>query len=240
MVASQFDRPMLHLLPPRIDVVIALAVGSTWGILSVVSFTQPDPFRPVAFIDYLAVVSFSAALAVLAPAAWLIAKVAGRAMALRRHAAVTALAAVTIFGALTLQDGGFGVAILAWLVAGVALWRGVGSVVRASAIIMAFGGPVAGFGNLIEDGFGLKDVGGAVYVTGLGGSLTGLLGLTVALALGGRFALAGLCAATLGGMAASTQYGGGLVILAAWFTFAAWIRGRPTSRTAAGTGHDVS
>jgi hypothetical protein len=81
---------MLHVPPPRIDVVIALAVGSTWGFLSVVFFTQPDPFHPVALIDYVAVVSFSAALAALAPAAWLVAKVAGRAMALHRRTAVAA------------------------------------------------------------------------------------------------------------------------------------------------------
>jgi hypothetical protein len=63
--------------------------------------------------------------------------------------------------------------------------------------------------------------------------------LTVALALGGRFALAGLCTATFAGMAASTQYGGGLVILAVWFGFAAWIRRGPTSPTTA-WGQDVS
>jgi hypothetical protein len=231
---------MLRVLSPGIDVVIALAVGSTWGILSVVSFTEPDPFHPVAFTDYLAVVSFSVALAILAPAAWLIARVAGRTLALRRRSAVAALAAATLFGALTFRDGGLGVALAAWLVAGVAVWRGIDSVVRGSAILTAVSGPVAGIGNLIEDGFGLKDVGGALFVTGLGGSLVGLLGLTVALALGGRFALAGLCTATLAGMAASTQYGGGLVILAVWFGFAAWIRRGPTRLTTAGAGHDVS
>jgi len=231
---------MLHGLRPRIDVVIALAVGSTWGFLSVVHFTGPDPFQPVALIDYVAVVSFSVALAVLAPAAWLIAKVAGRAMALHRRTVVAALAAATLLGALTFQDGGLGVAIAAWLVAGVARWRGVGSVVRATAIITTVSGPVAGFGNLIEDGLGLKDVGGAIFLTGLGGSLVGLLGLTVALALGGRFALAGLCTATLGGMAASTQYGGGLLILAVWFSFAAWIGRGPTSQRTGGAEHHVS
>jgi len=215
---------MLRVLHPQIDVVIALAVGSTWGFLSVVSFAQPDPFRPIALIDYVAVVSFSVALAALAPAAWLIAKVAGRAMARNRRSAVATLSAVTLFGALTFQDGGLGVAVAAWLVAGVAMWRGLGSIVRATAVVAAVSGPVAGFGNLIEDGFGLKDVGGAIFVTALGASLVGLIGLTVALALGGRFALAGLCTATLAGAAASTQYGGGLVILAVWLMFAAWIR----------------
>jgi hypothetical protein len=117
---------MLQVLPPRIDVVIALAVGSTWGFLSVVFLTQPDPFQPIALIDYVAVVSFSVALAVLAPAAWLISKVAGRAMALHRHSAVAALGAATLFRALMFQDGGLGVAIAAWLVAGVAMWRGLG------------------------------------------------------------------------------------------------------------------
>jgi hypothetical protein len=63
--------------------------------------------------------------------------------------------------------------------------------------------------------------------------------LTVALALGGRIALAGLCAATLGGMAASIQYGGGLVILAVWVGFAAWIRRDRTSPTTA-RGHDAA
>lgn len=227
-------------LPPRIDVVIALAVGSTWGFLSVVFLTQPDPFQPIALIDYVAVVSFSVALAVLAPAAWLISKVAGRAMALHRRSAVAALGAATLFGALTFQDGGLGVAIAAWLVAGVAKRRGLGSIVRATAVVTAVSGPVAGFGNLIEDGFGLKDVGGAIFVTGLGGSLVGLIGLTIALALGGRFALAGLCTATLAGAATSTQYGGGLVILAVWLMFAAWIRRRPTSVPTTGAGHDVS
>ena len=226
-------RPKLRVLSPRIDVVSAFAVGSAWGFLSVVFFAQPDPFRPIAFIDYLAVVSFSVALAALALAAWLITGVVGRTMVLHRRTAVAALAPATIFGALTFQDGGLGVAVAAWLVAGVAVWRGPGSVVRGSAIITVVSGPVAGIGNLIEDGFGLKDVGGAIFVTGLGGSLIGLIGLTIALALGGRLALAGLCAATLVGMAASTQYGGGLVILAVWFGFAAWIRRRPTSLTTA-------
>ena len=173
---------MLDVTPRRIGVVIALAVGSTWGFLSIVFFAQPDPFHPIRFIDYVAVVSFSVALAVLAPAAWLIARVAG-----------------------------------------VAMWRGLGTVVRATAIIMAVGALVAAFGNLIEDGFQMKDVGGALFVAGLGGMLIGMFGLTVAIALAGSLAVAGLCAATVGGIIATTQYGGGLVVLAVWLGFAAWI-----------------
>lgn len=229
---------------PRIDVVIALAVGSTWGFRSLLSFAQPDPFHQIRLIDYLAVVSFSVALAVLAPAAWLIARVAGRAMALHRRSAVAALAAATLVGALTFQDGGLGVAVAAWLVAGVALWRGLGTVFRATAIILAVGAPVAGVGNLIEDGFQMKDVGGALFDVGLGGMLIGLLGLTVALALGGRWALAGLCAATFGGMAASTQYGGGLVILASGSVSppgsGVVTAGLTTGLTTGGARHDVT
>ena len=233
------NRPMLHGLRSKVDVLIALAVGSTWGFLSVVSFTHPDPFRPITLIDYVAVASFSVALTVLAPAAWLVARVAGRIPVPDRRSSVLALAAATLFGALTFQAGGFGVAIGAWLVVGVAMWRGAGTVVRASSIITAIGGPVGGFGNLIEDGFGLKDVGGALFVAGLGMSIIGLLGLTVVLALGRCFALAVLCTATLAGIFTSTQYGGGLLILAVWFSFAAWIRRERTGpRTEAAWPHD--
>ena len=213
---------MLDVTQRRIGVVIACAVGSTWGFLSFVSFAHPDPFHPISFIDYVAVVSYSVALAALAPAAWLIARVAGRAMARGRRAIMAALAAATLVGALTFWEGGVSLIVGTWLVAGVAMWRGPGAVVRATAIIMAVGAPVAVFGNLIEDGFQMKDVGGALFVVGLGGTLIGLLGLTAATALAGRFALAGLCAATVAGILAS-QYGGGLVVLAAWLGFAGWI-----------------
>ena len=170
----------------RIGVVIALAVGSAWGFLSVLAFAQPDPFTPIRFIDYLAVVSFSVALAVLAPAAWLIARVAGG-----------------------------------------AFWRGLGGIIRGTAIILAVGGLMAGFGNLIEDGLQMKEVGGALFSIGLGGIFIGLLGMTFALALGGRWALAGLCAVTFGGMLASQQYASGLIVMAVWYAFAVWLwRGR--------------
>ena len=185
-------RRVSDLADARIGVGIALAVGLTWGFRSIVTLAQPDPFHPIQPIDYLAVVSFSVALAVLSPAAWLVARVAERTR-----------------------------------------WRGLDRVLGATAIILAVSAPIAGFGNLIEDGFGAKDVGGALYVAGLSGVLCGLLGLSVSLALGGRWALAGLCAATFGGILASEHYVGGLVVLAVWLVFASSIwRPRSTDATA--------
>ena len=73
----------------------------------------------------------------------------------------------------------------------------------------------------------------ALYVAGLGGVLGGLLGLSVCLALGGRWVLAGLCAATFGGILASEHYVGGLVVLAVWLVFASSIwRPHSTDATA--------
>ena len=61
-----------------------------------------------------------------------------------------------------------------------------------------------------------------MFVAGFGAMLVGLVGGTVSTALAGRFALGGLCAATVWGIVASAQYGG-FVIMAVWLVFAAWI-----------------
>ena len=215
------------------DVVVAITVGLTWGALSIVFFAQPEYGDPVRLLDNLAVILFSAALGALAPAAWLIAKEAGRAETTHRPTAIAAVATGTIFGALTLSDGGFVVAIATWLVAGAVIGLGPSAVIRAAAAILAVSGPLGGFGNLIEDGLGVKNPGATLYIMGAGGSVVGLLGLIVALALGRRLALAALCAATLVGVFSSTQYGGGLIVLVVWLLFAAWLwlrRRRPSDR----------
>ena len=208
----------------RTGVAIAVAVATTWGFLSIVFLAHPAYYQPVVFIDYLAVISFSVALATLAPAAWLIATVAGRTLALDRRTSIAVLGAATIIGGLTLLEGGLGIMLAAFLVVGAAAWRGPSVVVRVTASILLVAGPLAAVGNLIEDGFQLKEIGRALFLPGVGGVVVGLLGVTIALAVARRFVLAALPAATFVGVAGSIEYSAGLVILAAWLAFAWWIR----------------
>ena len=211
------------MLKPRIASVVAVAVGVAWGALSVVFFWDPDYGSPVRLLDYLAVVLFSVALAALAPAAWLIVKVGGNVERAHRPTGIAVTAAGTAVGLLTLADGGMVLTLVAWIVVGLSVGLGPSVVIRAAAVIVAINGPLGGFGNLIEDGLGAKAVGSSLYLLGVGGSVVGLGGMTVGLALGRRFGLAALCVATLAGVFSSIQYGGGLIVLGVWLLFAAWL-----------------
>ena len=206
-----------------IEIAVALSVGLTWGALSLVFFSHPDFGQPVLLVDYAAVLLFSAGLALLAPGVRLLASVAGLTMTMSQPATVVVVTAGTIVGALTVADGGLLVAIAAWLVAGLVKGLGPASVVRAAAAIVAVSAPLAGVGNLIEDGIGAKDPGAMIYILGASGTVVGLLGLSLALALGRRLILAALCGSTLVGVYSSTQYGGGLVVMGLWLVFAAWL-----------------
>ncbi len=73
--------------------VIALAVGLTWAFVSVREFANVP--------DWVGVVSFSVALAVLAAAAWLIAELSGRSKS------VVAAAAIMAIGGLVAAIGNF-------------------------------------------------------------------------------------------------------------------------------------
>lgn len=158
-----------------VAVVVSLLVGSIWALRYVLALADPDAWNPVSFVDYVATVHFRAMLAVLAPAAWLMAMMAGPSRAVVTTAGITAA-------------GGF----------------------------------VAAIGNVIEDGLGAKDVGGLIFVCGLGGLLLGLIGLAVALALGRHALLAVLALVTLAGLFSSAN-GGAFLIPVGWFAVAAWM-----------------
>lgn len=211
------------MLTPRVASIVAIVVGVTWGALSTVHFWHPEYGSPVRLLDYLAVVLFSVALATLAPAAWLIVNVVGQVDRAHRPTAVAVIAAGAAFGLLTLADGGVVLTIVAWVVAGASVGFGPSAVIRAAAVIVAVCGLLGGFGNLIEDGFGAKALGSSLYLLGAGGSVVGLAGMTVGLAIGRHLRLAALSVVTLAGVFSSIQYGGGLIVLAVWLLFAAWL-----------------
>ena len=156
--------------------VIAVSVGSIWAVVSALALAQADFFNPVNVLDWVAVVSFSIALAVLAAAAWLINELSSRTRS-----------------------------------------------IVAAATILAIGGVVAAIGNFIEDGLGVKAF-GVMYELGVFGVLAGLVGLAVTLALGRRFLLAALAAATFAGVLMSNVAGGGFLILASWLVVAVGLR----------------
>jgi hypothetical protein len=158
-----------------IRMLVALFVGLSFAFRSGLSFAGPNFWNATSLLDYLAVVSWSLALASLAAGAWLVAI-----LATRRRA------------------------------------------VTAAAGVLALGGLVAAVANLIEDGLGLKAF-GEIYAYGPGGVLVGLLWLAVALALARRWWLVGLSLATFVGLF-STEFGGGLLILAGWAVLAIVVR----------------
>ena len=84
---------------------IALAVGLSWALVSARAFVDADPFHPVTVLDWVATLSFSVALAMLAPAAWLIAELAGRGKAVVVAAALMALGGLVAAVANFIEDG---------------------------------------------------------------------------------------------------------------------------------------
>ena len=158
----------------RTVVVSSLLIGAPWAFSIVLALAKPDPFEPVTLLDYVAVATFSATLAVFAPAAWLIARLAARSR---------------------------WVTLPAVLTAGTAL--------------------VAAIGNIVEDGFGISEAGGRIFVYGLGGLLLGLIALAVVLAVRRELSLAGLTAVSLVGLFSSVN-GGGIFVVLAWLGMAIW------------------
>ena len=58
--------------------VIAVALSSAWAFVSALAFAHANSFELLNVANWVPVVSFSIALALLAPTAWLIAELAGR------------------------------------------------------------------------------------------------------------------------------------------------------------------
>lgn len=84
---------------------IALAVGLTWAFRSILKLAQPNYVEPVSGLDWIAVVSFSVALALLAAAAWLIAELSGRTRSVVAAAALVAIGSVVAAVANLIEDG---------------------------------------------------------------------------------------------------------------------------------------
>lgn len=85
--------------------VIAVTVGSTWALRSAVGFAHPNYVNPVTLLDWIAVVSFSVALAALAAGAWLIAELAGRGRSVVAAAVILATGGVVAAIANFIEDG---------------------------------------------------------------------------------------------------------------------------------------
>ena len=162
-------------VPRRPSPIVPVLVTATWVFQLGLATANPDPFNPVSFVDYLAVLTFSAALAAFAPAAWLIARLA--------------------------------TARTRWLF--------------LASSVTAGGALVAAIGNIVEDGFGISEAGGLIFVSGLGGLLLGLIALTIVLAARRELQLAGLTVASLVGLFSSAN-GGGTIVAVAWLGVSIW------------------
>ena len=84
---------------------IGLAVGLSWAFVSGLPMAGADPFNPITLLDWAATLSFSAALAMLAPAAWLIAELAGRAKPVVASATLMAVGGLVAAAANFIEDG---------------------------------------------------------------------------------------------------------------------------------------
>jgi hypothetical protein len=154
---------------------IAVAVGVAWAFVSALALAGPNRV-PVNVLDWVAVVSFSVALAILAPGMILLAELGGRTRA-----------------------------------------------VRGGCLVVAIGAIVAAFANFIEDGLGVAAF-GDVFAAGLAGILVGLPFLAIVFAVRPPRWLAAVAVATFAGMFASSQAGGGFLVLAAWLIVAVALR----------------
>lgn len=91
--------------PSSVGSAIALAVSLAWAFRSVLEFTRPNYVEPVTVMDWIAVVSFSVALALLAAAAWLIAELSGRRRPVVAAASILAIGSVVAAIANFIEDG---------------------------------------------------------------------------------------------------------------------------------------
>ena len=85
--------------------VIAVALGSTWAFVSALAFAHANSFELVNVADWVPVVSFSIALALLAPTAWLIAELAGRGRPVVVAAILMAIGGLVAAVANFIEDG---------------------------------------------------------------------------------------------------------------------------------------
>ena len=84
---------------------VSLLVGTIWALTYVLALASPDAVNPVSLVDYLAVVHFSALLAILAPAAWLIARMAGPSRAVAATAGITGVGGLIAAIGNVIEDG---------------------------------------------------------------------------------------------------------------------------------------
>ena len=80
-------------------------MAATWLFELVLAAANPDPFDQGSCVDCLAVVTFSATLAVFAPAAWLIARLAARSRWVTLTAGLTAGGALVAAVGNIIEDG---------------------------------------------------------------------------------------------------------------------------------------
>lgn len=116
---------------------VALALGVTWAFRSVLEFARPNYVEPVSLFDWIAVVSFSVALALLAGAAWLITVLGGGSRPVVASAAVLALGGVVAAVANFVEDG-LGISAFGLVFAGGLL--GVLAGLVALALVLALRG----------------------------------------------------------------------------------------------------
>ena len=84
---------------------IALAVGLTFAFRSLLSFAGPNFWNATSVLDYVAVVSWSVALGMLAPGAWLIAQISTGRRSVTAAAIVLALGGLVAAVANLIEDG---------------------------------------------------------------------------------------------------------------------------------------
>jgi hypothetical protein len=84
---------------------VPLSVGATFAFRSVVGFTGPNFWNATSLLDYVAVVSWSLALASLAAGAWLVAKLASGRRAVTAAAVVLGLGGLVAAVANLIEDG---------------------------------------------------------------------------------------------------------------------------------------
>jgi len=85
--------------------VIAVAIGSIWALRSAIGFAHPNYVDPVNLLDWVAVVSFSVALAALAAGAWLISQLAGRGRLVVPAAVILAIGGIVAAVGNFVEDG---------------------------------------------------------------------------------------------------------------------------------------
>ncbi|MEW5992317.1 MAG: hypothetical protein AB1736_13360 [Chloroflexota bacterium] len=90
---------------PSTGGVIAVAVGLAWAFRSLLSFVDPRFWDPITFLDWVAVISWSMALGLLAVGGWLIASLAGRGRAIGIAVSILAIGSVVAALANIVEDG---------------------------------------------------------------------------------------------------------------------------------------